>query len=453
MANTPIWNGYSNFSQSLVLSGSNVTNFNYYDYDQAFQIDADKVAKFCANRLGYPMMDIELQSFHFYRAFEEAVTVYGNEVYLQKIKDNYLNLEGSPTGTMLNNTVVTPNLTNIVTIADSYGQAIQVGGSVKTHKAILALEPFKQVYDLQEWVSSSASQLSSSWMSASNAASISFNYNTSQSAYYASQGSQSIANGYSISASVATASWNNIQNSPPSLSFGDKITVTRMFWQQTPGIVRFFDPYLGSGFNYQGMMETFGWGSLSPAVSYMMFPLFWDIERVQAIEMSDMVRRSNFTFEIKGNDLSVFPIPGAPAGYISFEYSLNKDLSNPNNNAYSGSKDLVTNISNVPYGNPEYKQINAAGRYWISQYTVAIAKGMLAEVRGKYSTIPIPGSETTLNSNQLYSDSNAEKAALLERLRGDLDMTSRQKQLERQAAEGTALKATLNEIPQFIYIG
>jgi hypothetical protein len=87
------------------------------------------------------------------------------------------------------------------------------------------------------------------------------------------------------------------------------------------------------------------------------------------------------------------------------------------------------------------------------EYTLALAKGMLAEVTGKYGTIPIPGAETTLNSAQLYSDSNAEKSALLDRLRGDLDMTSRKSQLERQRDEGTALKGTLNEIPLQIYIG
>ena len=454
MANTPIWNGYSNFSQSLVVSGTNVTNFNYYDPDPAFQVDADKVAKFCANRLGYPMMDVELQAAHFYRAFEEATTVYGNEVYLQKIKDNYLNLEGSSTGSELNNTVVTPNLSPFATLAEAYGESIQVGGKKKVYKGMIPLKSYTQDYNIKDWVSSSAALLSSSFASASYAATSSWEYYTDLSASYSAEGSSSLANEAMLSASVAQTRYYQVLANPPYLNNGDKIEITRVFWQQTPGIVRFFDPYLGSGFNYQGMMESFGWGSLSPAVSYMMFPLFWDIERVQAIEMSDMVRRSNFTFELKGEVLSVFPIPGPNTeGGMAFEFSLQKDLMNPANNAYSGSKDLITNISNVPYGNPKYGQINAAGRYWIMEYTLAIVKGMLAEVRGKYSTIPIPGSETTLNSNQLYSDSNAEKAALLERLRGDLDLTSRQKQLERQAAEGTALKATLNEFPMMIYIG
>lgn len=394
MANKAIWPGSSSF-----FVGS--TPFGYYDADPVFQQDADKAANFCARKLGYPMMDVELQDINFYTCFEEAVTVYGNEVYLFKIKDNYLSLEGASTGSVLNNTVVTPNLNGIINIAANYGQAIQVGGSVQIKKALVPLKSYQQDYKFND------------------------------AATYSS--------GSEISASLAK---------------GEQVEITRMFWQQTPGIVRFFDPYLGSGFNYQGMMESFGWGSLSPAVSYMMFPLFWDIERVQAIEMSDMVRRSNFSFEVKGDTLSVFPIPGpGNAGYVSFEYSLKSALSDPNKNAYSGSTNLVTNISNVPYENPVYRQINASGRYWIMQYTAALAKEALAYVRGKYTTVPIPGAEATMNQADLFTDARAEKAALLEKLRADLEATGRQKQLEQKQAEAASLKSTLNEIPLQIYIG
>jgi len=256
-----------------------------------------------------------------------------------------------------------------------------------------------------------------------------------------------------LSASAASSSVVGWQTASLPLKVDEKVVLTRVFWQQTPGIVRFFDPYLGSGFNYQGMMETFGWGSLSPAVSYMMFPLFWDIERVQAIEMSDMVRRSNFSFEIKGDNLTIFPIPGSPAGHVWFEYQKQSELADPNNNAYSGSRDLVTNISNVPFGIPTYSEINSPGRYWIQQYAAALSKEMLGLIRGKYTTIQIPGAETTLNQADLLAQATSEKAALLEKLRGDLEAVSRKAQLEQKQAEAAALKSTLNEIPLPIFIG
>ncbi len=387
MANKPIWPGSSSF-----YTGS--TPFGFYDSDTQFQTDADKVAVFCARKLGYPIMEVELQDINFYSCFEEAVTTYGNEVYLMKIRDNYMSLEGSNTGSSLNNTVVNPGLANVIAVADNYGQAIQVGGHATLYSGSIPLVTNQQNYDLKAWASASAS-----------------------------------------------------------LQPGDSIRVQRVFYQQTPAIVRYFDPYLGSGYNYQGLMETFGWGSYSPAVSYMMFPLYWDVQRIQAIEMSDYVRRSQFSFEITNNVLKVFPFPGSPAGYIWIEYTKEFDERNPANGPYSGSANLVTNVSNVPYNNPTYTQINAPGRYWIFEYTAALAKEALAYVRGKYQTIPVPGDETTLNQSDLLTDARTEKAALLEKLRGDLDEATRQRQLERKQAENIAMKSTLNEVPLMIYIG
>ena len=93
MANTSIWNGLLAPLLQQVRH-----HFGFYDSDTILQSDADKVANFCATRLGYPLMDVELQSGSFYACFEEAVTTYGNEVFQYKIRENYLNLEGASTG-------------------------------------------------------------------------------------------------------------------------------------------------------------------------------------------------------------------------------------------------------------------------------------------------------------------------------------------------------------------
>jgi hypothetical protein len=387
MANKAIYDGTPG-----PISGS--TPFGFYDLDPAYQIDGPKVANFCARKLGYPIMDVELDDINLYTCFEQAVTTYGNELYTFKIRDNYLSLEGSNTGSSLNNTVVIPSLNSQITLAEAYGSEVGAGGYQTWYSGSLKLKPHEQHYDMNEWAQASAS-----------------------------------------------------------LAPGDSIIIRRLFYEQPPAIVRYFDPYLGSGFNYQGMMESFGWGSYSPAVSYMMFPLYWDIERVQAIEMSDYVRRNQYSFELVNNKLTIFPNPGDSEGYFAFQYTKRSDAANPAQGPYSGSTNLVTNVSNVPYGNPIYTQINASGRYWIFEYTSALAKEMLGLIRGKYTTVPIPGAEATLNQNDLLTDARAEKAALLEKLRQDLDETTRQKQLERKQAENVAMKATFDNLPLQIYIG
>jgi hypothetical protein len=392
MANKVYYNGSPG-----AISGS--TPFAFYDLDTTYQIDGPKVANFCARKLGYPMMDVELQDQNFYTCFEEAVTTYGNELYLFKIRDNYLSLEGSPTGSALNTTVINSGLNSIINISTNYGEAIGVGGYTNIYKGALPVISGQQSYDMKAWASASAS-----------------------------------------------------------LTPGDSIVLTRIFYEPAPAVGRFFDPFTGTGFDRQGMLESFGWGAQSSVVSTMLFPVFWDIQRIQEIEMSDTVRRSHYSFEVVNNVLKIFPIPistSNPAwtGTLWFEYSKQSEMNSPSKGPYSGSANLVTNMGNVPYNNPVYSQINAPGRYWIYEYSAALAKEMLGYVRGKYTTVPIPGAEATLNQQDLLADARTEKANLIEKLRGDLDEMTRKSQLERKQAETVAAKGTLNEIPQMIFIG
>ena len=387
MANKVIYDG-----SPKPISGS--TPFGFYDTDPDYQLDGPKVANFCAQKLGYPVMEVELDDKNLYTCFEQAVTTYGNELYMFKIRDNYLALEGSNTGSSLNNTVVTPNLSNIVTLAEAYAGEAGAGGYTTWYSGSIPLIPYEQDYDLAAWAQASAS-----------------------------------------------------------LAPGDSIVIRRVFYEQTPAIVRYFDPYLGSGFNYQGLLETFGWGSYSPAVSYMMFPLYWDIERIQAIEMSDYVRRSSYSFELVNNKLKIFPTPGTAGGYLAIQYSKKSEASNPAAGPYSGSTNLVSNISNVPYGNPTYRQINAPGRYWIFEYTLALAAESLAFIRGKYGSVPIPGAEVSLNQADLLTKSRDLQTSLIEKLRSDLDEASRRSQLQRKSEENEFMQKTLGQIPLNIFIG
>ena len=99
---------------------------------------------------------------------------------------------------------------------------------------------------------------------------------------------------------------------------------------------------------------------------------------------------------------------------------------------------LITNVSNMPYQNPVYSLINSVGRQWIFEMTLAICKEILGYVRGKYSTVPIPNADMTLNQADLLAAATAEKTALLERLRAYLDETSRANMLERKVREQDA---------------
>jgi hypothetical protein len=144
MANIPIWPGSSSF-----FPGD--TPFGFYDNQYQFQIDADKVSKFCALRLGYPIENVELQAVNFYTAFEDAVTVYGNELYAYQLRDNYLSLEGASQTVDVNTDIITPSMANIVRLSQQYGEEAGTGGNVTWFKGQLALIPGVQRYDLAAW--------------------------------------------------------------------------------------------------------------------------------------------------------------------------------------------------------------------------------------------------------------------------------------------------------------
>jgi hypothetical protein len=384
MANIPIWNGSSTFAPGQ-------TPFGFYDADPEFTSSADKVAKFCAIRLGYPLMDVELTSGSFYACFEEAVTTYGNEVYQAQAVQNYIALEGGSTATPLNNEVITPTLSNIIRISEGYGTEAVVGGNVTRYSGSIDVTPNQQVYDLNAW---------------------------------------SAAQGISGS-----------------------IQITRVFYEAPPAILRYFDPYAGTGTGIQSLMDAFDFGSYSPGVNFLLMPASFDILKVQAIEFNDQIRRSAYSFEIVNNHLKLFPVP-KNAGKIWFEYFKESEKQQLNDtNTPGGSGTSISNVSNVPYENPVYGNINSIGQQWIYRYTLALAKELLAYIRGKYTTVPIPGSEATLNQADLLADARTEKEALITNLRDILEATSKVSQLERKSNEAKFLSEMLKEVPMVLYVG
>ena len=388
MANPTIYDG-----TPIPISGS--TPFGYYDLDAQFQTDGPKVANYCARKLGYPVMDVELQDVNFYTCFEEAVSVYSEELYQSKIKDNYLGLEGAPTGSQLNNTVIVPSLNSIVTIADNYGAQIGIGGTIEYYSGSLALTASIQVYDMQKWA---------------------------------------VDNGH--------------------ISSSDRLVIQEVSYKGNPAVNQFYDPFIGGSINYQGATENFGWSSYSPGLNFTLFPVYWDIQRIQEIEMSNTVRRSWFSFEVTNNKLTILPKPESNDMVIWIKYSKKSDFADPTKNSpYGANKSLVTNPSNVPYGTITYLQINQPGKQWIFEYTLALASELLGLIRGKYTQVPAPGSEVTLNGADLISKGQAQQQALRERLRQDFEDMSRRAQLERKQSENQSISSTLSEVPMMVYLG
>lgn len=150
MADLIVWPGSGSLSEV-----SESTPFGFYDTDTTFISHSVNTAEWCAKRLGYPIMDVELQGQHFYTCFEEAVTEYSAIVNQYNIKDNISKLKGAPTGTNYTHTLV--ESTGRITISDKYGSEVGVGGSVDWQRAYIDVSDGQQVYDLQDTLTSAGS--------------------------------------------------------------------------------------------------------------------------------------------------------------------------------------------------------------------------------------------------------------------------------------------------------
>jgi len=384
MAQEPIWPG-----SGSAVSGN--TPFGFYDTDSEFQSEAPKFATWCAQRLGFPLMNVELQDKQFYACLEESVSEYSAQINQFNIKDNLLSLQGQPTSSNLTHKRVTPNLGRSVFLSQAYGTEAGVGGLVEIKSGSVDIVSGSQTYDLN-------------------------------------------------------ALWADVSES------GNAIELQRVFYEETPAVQRYFDPYAGTGAGTMNLLDQFGFGNYSPAVTFLMMPVYADMLRLQAIELNDQIRKSAYSFQLRNNKLRIFPRPDS-SYKLHFEYLVRSDRDDALITEHSGSSDVISDFSNVPYDNMKFTSINDVGKQWIRKYGLALTKELLGIVRSKYGAIPIPGAETSLDGDTLRSEASAEKEALVTQLREILEQSSRKALMEADKDESEFLQEKLKKVPYPIYIG
>jgi len=394
-----IWDGSTNF-----IAGES-TPFGFFDDDLAFQEDAPKVARYCAEKLGWPVLDIELNERQFYTAFEEAVAAYSKEVNESLISNNMSSqVGGSSSGQAVNQTIFRPSLRDVIRASKQYGMEAGVGGDVDLKTTMIDLKANQQEYDLAELIEPG-------------------------------------------------------------------IEIRRIFYEAPPAILKYFDPYAGTGTGMQSLMDAFDFGSFSPGVNFLLMPASYDVLKTQAIEFNDQIRRSAYTFEINNNKLRIFPLPQASGSLkvqyyslddkndayvndsVSFEATANNSGTVDGSGGGTSTGGVTTNPSNANAPFLEYSGINDTGRQWIYKYAVATCKEMLAYVRGKYQTVPVPGSEVTMNAADLLADARDEKVFLVEDLKATMQTASLTNQLELAATQTKYINDAMQGVPMHVYIG
>ena len=378
---------------SSFLNTISPTPFGFFDGDSAFQIEADAMVTFVKRKLGDDILSVELTRKQVWACFEESLCEYGSMINQYQIKSQLANLLGFPTGSLEGQEQKFPreNLEFMLRRAEPYAMEAGLGGSYNSVSGSIQLVKNKQDYDIYETLKDEGGNL------------------------------------------IFSSSLNS------SLT---KMKIMEVFHFSPQAAYRFFDST--SAINY--LNNEFSFESFTPETVFYVLPVFEDVLRGGQLDMSNRVRRSNYTYKIVGKNIRIFPEPTQEDPkklWIRVQFSPDPMSPGINDPGIYG----VSNMSNVPFGNLQFSRINSVGRQWIRQYTLALSKELLGLIRNKFSSVPIPGGDLQLNGSDLITQGREEKQNLKDKLGEMLEQLTYSKMLEDEATAADSLTNILKKIP------
>ena len=372
------------------------TPFGVFDSESTFQSDADSMVTFVKRKLGDDILSVELTSKQVWMCFEESVFEYGMLINEYTTKSQLANLLGSSTGSMSGSEGRFPRetLEFLMRKAEPYAGHAGVGGSYNILSGAISLRSGSQDYDI---------------------------YNELK------------------DPTTDTLIINDAAHTQKS-----KMRIFDVYHFSPQAAYRFFDTT--SAINY--LNNEFAFESFTPETVFYVLPVFEDVLRAGQMDISNRVRRSNYSYQIMGTKIRIFPQPSkAKNGQkLWLKVGFVTDGSNP---AYTDETiDGISSPHNLPFGDIDYGKINAMGRQWIRQFTLANCKELLGHVRSKFGSVPIPNGELTLNGADLVSQGREDKTNLRTELREMLESLTYDKLIEGQANEAENLNRILKYVPQ-----
>lgn len=378
------------------LSTINPTPFGFFDSDSTFQSEADSMVLFVKRKLGDDVLSVELTKKEIWTCFEEACCEYSRLIHEMKITSDLTNVLGMSTGsTDLTNRYAKRTVEYLLRMAEPYATEAYVGGSYDATLGYVELVSGKQDYNIYSDIKDNT-------------------------------------NGLGIYESMASGSKGKLKIVE---IFHFNLLASQHFLLNASNVTNF----LATNFNYESYVNS--------SVFYVL-PVFEDILRRGMLEQAFKVRRSNYSYEVLGKNLRIYPIPSSDlqTGRLYIKVMKPQDPLNPT----SYTDDSIYGISgpnNIPFGNIPFSTVNQPGRQWIRQYTLALCKELLGLIRSKFSSIPIPNAELTLNGSELVSQARDDKDKLTAQMKEFLANLTNQKLLENDAIAAENLNKQLKYIP------
>jgi len=368
---------------------SNPTPFGIYDNESDFQKEADNIVTFVKRKLGDDILSVELTKKQIFGNFEEATLEYSAILNKHQAKSQLVNYLGFSTGSAMSGSeekYPRENLEYLSRFAEPYAMEAGIGGSYDFTSGSISLESGRQDYDIYTELKH--------------------------------------ANG-----------------DPVFVNTKGKLKICEVYHYNPQAAYRFFDTT--SAINY--LNNEFSFESFTPETIFYVLPVFEDILRAGQLDLSNRVRRSNYSYKITGRNIRIYPMPTSDNRKLWIRVRQYPD---PNSPAYEDATvHGVSNLGNLPFGNIPYKKINSIGRQWIRQYCLALSMEQLGYIRSKFGSIPVPNAEVSLNGGDLINNGRSDRDALKEKLVELLNEMTYDKLLEIQATRAENLQKQLKYVP------
>ena len=398
--------------KATISAGGTPTPFGIFDAEKDFQMDADSMVTFVKRKLGDDILSVELTNKQIWMSFEEATLEYSRVVneYQAKsqlgnllgnslnIPDNEDDVEGNPVyngGPQgAENKFPRETLEFLMRKAEPYASHAAVGGSYNIYSGSIDLENGVQDYDIYDKLKIDV------------------------------EGTDTFVKDITA-----------LQN--------QKLRIFEVQHYSPQAAYRFFDTT--SAINY--LNNEFAFESFTPETVFYVLPVFEDLLRAGQMDISNRVRRSNYSYELIGKNLRIFPRPTVNSSGKKMFIRFGKATDGVAPDITDASIDGVSGLHNLPWDNISYNGINSIGRQWVRQYTYALSKEVLGLVRSKFGSVPIPSGDLQLNGSDLLSQAQSEKEKLMTNLKEMLDSMTYDKLLEGQAAEVGNMQTILKAVP------
>jgi hypothetical protein len=383
-----------NFNQTI-----RPTPFGFFDADPTFQSEADGMVTFVKRKLGDDVLSVELTHRQIWACFEESCLEYARHIQELKIVSELVNVLGQPTGsTDLTNRYPHRTMDYLMRLADAYAVAAGVGGDYDAELGFVNLRPGVQDYNIYT----------------------------------------------ELYDSVLTGSL--VTDLQPSGSRG-RLRIVEVFHFEPLAAQTFLlnasniTNFLATNFNYESYVNS--------TVFYVL-PVFEDVVRRGMLKEAFRVRRSNYSYQIIGSNLRIFPIPTSDIA-LNNPARLYVKVAGPHSPFQPDFiDDSIFGISgpeNVPFSILPYGTITQPGRQWIRQYTLALARELLGLVRSKFQVIPIPNADLQLNGESLITQARDDRDKLTTTLKEFLDKLTNQALMEAQVSIAESMQKQLKLIP------